>query len=171
VGRAKPASAWDGESSIAPRRRHKLQRNRRCSIRGFLRQPCAPTIRDTICGPRYRNVEGQRFPVPLPTTGTPINWANFLPIGTSPAFYYKNVLPYTEEYQLSSSATEHGHLIDGELCGAHKDIICCHLCKPTRVSCSLPECHDDSQVVGGANGNHCGPGGENGVYFPITEHD
>src|SRR5205809_1465260 len=46
------------------------------------------------------NIEGQRFPVALPTTGTPINWANFLPIGTSPAFYYKNVLPYTEEYQL-----------------------------------------------------------------------
>ena len=47
------------------------------------------------------NIEGQRFPVPLPTTSTLINWANFLPIGTSPAFYYKNVLPYTEEYQLS----------------------------------------------------------------------
>jgi hypothetical protein len=30
------------------------------------------------------NVEGQRFPVPLPTTDTVINWANYLPIGTSP---------------------------------------------------------------------------------------
>ena len=47
------------------------------------------------------NIEGQRFPVPLPTTNTVINWANFLPIGTSPAFWHKNVLPYTEEYQLS----------------------------------------------------------------------
>src|SRR5260370_16999450 len=47
------------------------------------------------------NIEGQRFPVPLPTTNTVINWANFLPIGTSPAFYYKNVLPYTKEHQLS----------------------------------------------------------------------
>src|SRR5262249_23887991 len=47
------------------------------------------------------NVEGQLFPVALPNSSTPINWANFLPIGTSPAFYYKNVVPYTEEYQLS----------------------------------------------------------------------
>ena len=54
------------------------------------------------------NVEGQRFPTPPPPPSsspsnpdTSINWANFLPIGTSPAFYYKNVLPYAEEYELS----------------------------------------------------------------------
>ena len=72
------------------------------------------------------NIEGQRFPVPLPTTDTPINWANFLPIGTSPAFWYKNVLPYTEEYQLSierQSAQGHCSL---RAMWERRDITCCH---------------------------------------------
>jgi Carboxypeptidase regulatory-like domain len=52
--------------------------------------------------------EGQRFPVPFPplNTGpahpdTSINWAQFLPISSSPGFYYKNRVPYSEDYMLS----------------------------------------------------------------------
>lgn len=51
---------------------------------------------------------GQRFPVaPPPFNSSPqnpdtsINWASFLPIGSSPAFYYRNVLPYAEDYELA----------------------------------------------------------------------
>lgn len=51
---------------------------------------------------------GQRFPVaPPPFNSSPqnpdtsINWASFLPIGSSPAFYYKNVLPYAEDYEVA----------------------------------------------------------------------
>jgi len=115
------------------------------------------------------NIEGQRFPVALPTTGTPINWANFLPIGTSPAFYYKNVLPYTEEYQLSierqlASTT----LLNVSYVGTQGH----HLLSSLEANPGNPalclSVHDDSQIVGGVNGNHCGPGGENGTYFPIA---
>ena len=67
----------------------------------FYGSPVPPQFVTPFVDRATGNIEGQRFPVALPTTGTPINWANFLPIGTSPAFYYKNVVPYTEEYQLS----------------------------------------------------------------------
>ncbi len=86
------------------------------------------------------NIEGQRFPVPLPTTSTVINWANFLPIGTSPAFYYKNVLPYTEEYQLSiQRQVGHGDFAERELrgyAGASSDVVDG---SQSRQSCSLLE--------------------------------
>jgi len=51
---------------------------------------------------------GQRFPVAPPpfnssaqNPDTSINWPSFLPIGSSPAFYYKNVLPYAEDYEMA----------------------------------------------------------------------
>lgn len=51
---------------------------------------------------------GQRFPVaPPPFNSSPQNpdtsivWSQYLPIGSSPAFYYKNVLPYAEDYELA----------------------------------------------------------------------
>ena len=39
------------------------------------------------------HIEGQRFPVPLPTTNTVINWPNFLPIDDS---------PFTNDYYMPS---------------------------------------------------------------------
>jgi Carboxypeptidase regulatory-like domain len=60
---------------------------------------------------------GQKFPVPPIPHGTSasnpdnnVNWAQFIPISSSPGFYYKNRLPYAENYELSlqrqfSSAT------------------------------------------------------------------
>ncbi len=51
--------------------------------------------------------EGQRFPVdipPPPSASHPnnsVNWAQFLPISSSPAFWYKNRVPYSEDYNLS----------------------------------------------------------------------
>ncbi len=54
------------------------------------------------------NPEGQRFPVPFPplNTGpshpdTSIDWSQFAPISSSPGFYYKNRVPYSEDYMLS----------------------------------------------------------------------
>ncbi len=51
---------------------------------------------------------GQRFPVPPPPfDSSPQNpdnniiWSQFLPIGSSPAFYYRNVLPYAEDYEFA----------------------------------------------------------------------
>jgi len=111
--------------------------------------------------------EGQRFPVALPTTNTVINWANFLPIGTSPAFWYKNVLPYTEEYQLSierqlGSAT----LFTASYVGTQGH----HLLSSLEANLGNPAlCQSVSQlnqvVAGTAT---CGPNGENGVYSPVA---
>lgn len=54
------------------------------------------------------NVEGQRFPVPPDTANASpshpnpnVNWPQFMPISSSPTYYYKNVIPYTESYMLS----------------------------------------------------------------------
>ena len=86
------------------------------------------------------NIEGQRFPVPLPTTDTPINWANFLPIGTSPAFYYKNVLPYTEEYQLSiERQVGPGTLLTASYVGTQGHHLLSSLAGQSWRSCPVPE--------------------------------
>lgn len=51
---------------------------------------------------------GQPFPSPIPTYGasrkspnTTVDWSKYNPITGDPAFYYKNVSPYTESYTLS----------------------------------------------------------------------
>ena len=120
------------------------------------------------------HVEGQRFPVaPPPGNSSPshpdnnINWANFLPIGTSPAFYNKNVLPFAEEYELSlqrqlGSATllslsyvgSQGHHLLSSLEANPGDPVLC-------LSVS-----NQSQVQEGSL--LCGPNKENGVFSPIA---
>jgi len=52
--------------------------------------------------------EGQRFPVPVPPLNvspsnpdTSLNWAQFVPLGSSPAFFHANRLPYAEHYDFS----------------------------------------------------------------------
>ncbi|HVN80892.1 MAG TPA: carboxypeptidase regulatory-like domain-containing protein [Terriglobia bacterium] len=54
------------------------------------------------------NVEGQRFPIPStianasPSNPDPnVNWAQFEPISSSPTYYHKNEIPYSENYMLS----------------------------------------------------------------------
>ena len=112
------------------------------------------------------NIEGQRFPVPLPTTGTPINWANFLPIGTSPAFWYKNVLPYTEEYQLSiQREVGSGTLLTASYVGTQGH----HLLSSLEANPSDPalclSVHESAQVVPGTQ--KCGAGSETGSFQPL----
>lgn len=112
------------------------------------------------------NIEGQRFPVPLPTTSTVINWANFLPIGTSPAFYYKNVLPYTEEYQLSiARQVGPATLLTASYVGTQGH----HLMSSLEANPGNPAlCLSVSQPNQTVDGVPCGPNKENGVYLPIT---
>jgi hypothetical protein len=111
------------------------------------------------------NIEGQRFPVALPTTDTPINWANFLPIGTSPAFYYKNVLPYTEEYQLSiQRQLASNTVLNLSYVGAQGH----HLLSSLEANPGNPAlCLSVSQPAQVTDNVLCGAGGENGVYHPI----
>jgi Carboxypeptidase regulatory-like domain len=52
--------------------------------------------------------EGQRFPAQFPPANvsasnpdTTLDWTQFTPISSSPGFYYKNRVPYSENYMLS----------------------------------------------------------------------
>ena len=54
------------------------------------------------------NGAGQKFPVQFPPLNVGphnpdnnVDWTKFTPIGSSPGFYYKNRLPYSENYELS----------------------------------------------------------------------
>jgi hypothetical protein len=119
------------------------------------------------------NVEGQRFPVAAPPANsspshpdTSIDWANFLPIGTSPAFWHKNVLPYTEQYQASverqlGSAT----VVTASYVGSQgHDLLSSLQANPGNPALCL-SVSQLSEVVPGTS--TCGPNGENGVYYPI----
>jgi hypothetical protein len=118
-------------------------------------------------------IEGQRFPVPPPPFNTSpsnpdnsVNWALFTPIGGSPGFWYKNVLPYAEQYQLtierqllpstlfqiSYVGSQGHHLLSSIQANPGNPALC--------VSVSQL-----SQVVPGTP--VCGPGGENGTYSPV----
>jgi hypothetical protein len=132
----------------------------------FYGSPVPPQFVTPFVDRATGNVEGQRFPVPLPTTGTAINWANFLPIGTSPAFYYKNVLPYTEEYQLSiQRQVGSGALLTASYVGTQGH----HLLSSLEANPGDPAlCLSVNQPSETTDGNPCGGGGENGVYHPIT---
>jgi hypothetical protein len=51
---------------------------------------------------------GQRFPFPFPlhsvsatNPDTSVNWANFVPLAADPFFYYRNRVPYTDNYMFS----------------------------------------------------------------------
>ncbi|WP_263355687.1 TonB-dependent receptor domain-containing protein [Acidicapsa ligni] len=120
------------------------------------------------------NVEGQRFPSPPPPANssrshpdTSINWANYLPIGTSPGFWYKNVLPYTEQYELSLQrqlsasmvftmsyvGAQGHHLLSSVEANPGNPALCLSVSQP-------------GQVIPGTS--TCGPNGENGVYSPVA---
>jgi len=111
-------------------------------------------------------VEGQRFPVPLPTANTPINWANFLPIGTSPAFWHRNVLPYTEEYQLSiqrqlGSAT----LLTASYVGTQGH----HLLSSLQANPGDPAlCASVDEVSEVVDGNRCNGSNLNDNFLPVS---
>ena len=132
----------------------------------FYGSPVAPQFVTPFVDRATGNIEGQRFPVPLPSTDTVINWPNYLPIGTSPAFWYRNVLPYTEEYQLSiqrqvGSAT----LLTASYVGTQGH----HLMSSLEANLGDPAlCLSVSQPSQVTDGITCGPGGENGVYHPIA---
>jgi hypothetical protein len=132
----------------------------------FYGSPVPPQFVTPFVDRATGNIQGQRFPVALPTTDTEINWANYLPIGTSPAFWYRNVLPYTEEYQLSiQRQMGTSTLLTASYVGAQGH----HLLSSLEANAGNPTiCMTVDELSEVTDGNVCGPGGENGVYHPIT---
>jgi Carboxypeptidase regulatory-like domain len=61
---------------------------------------------------------GQRFPFPFPSHNVSasnpdnsVNWANFTPIAADPFFYYRNRVPYINNYMLSIQRQITGHTL------------------------------------------------------------
>jgi hypothetical protein len=115
----------------------------------------------------------QPFPAPPPpfnvsakNPDNSVNWASEEPIGSSPGFYYKNVNPYAEDFELAFDrqfgratllkvayvGTEGHHLLSAEEANPGNPTLCLSVSQLTQVT----------------NGLTCGPNGENGVYSPIT---
>jgi hypothetical protein len=113
---------------------------------------------------------GQRFPAPPPPFNSSpqnpdnsINWSVFLPIGSSPAFYYRNVLPYAEQYEFAiDRQLTHGtlltlafvgsqghHLLSALEANPGNPALCLSLSQPSQVAPGSPT---------------CGPFGESNVY-------
>jgi hypothetical protein len=116
------------------------------------------------------NSEGQRFPLaagainatrsnPDPT----LNWAQYLPISSSPTYYYRNVTPYAEswmismERQLTHSAVLNVSYVGNN--GRHNMVI--DEANPANQALCL-SLSQPSEVAPGSN--VCGPNGETGTF-------
>jgi hypothetical protein len=115
-------------------------------------------------------VEGQKFPVqPPPYNASPqhpvttVDWANEVPISSSPGVYYKNTLPYAEDYELSIErqlnsntllslayvGTQGHHLLTTLEANPGNQALCLSLSQPSEVA---------------PNTQPCGPNLENNVF-------
>jgi hypothetical protein len=116
---------------------------------------------------------GQRFPVaPPPFNASPqnpdnnINWSQYIQIGSSPAFYYRNVLPYAEDYEfaidrqlgratlltLAYVGTQGHHLLSAQEANLGNPALCLSVSQPSQVAPGSPT---------------CGPFGESQVYTTV----
>lgn len=117
---------------------------------------------------------GQRFPVPVPPLNVgpnnpdnSIDWAQFLPLSSSPGFATTNRLPYTEDYNVSlerqfGSAT----LLSLSYVGtqAHR-LMATVEANPGNPALCLGLSQPNEVLPGTAT---CGPFGENGTYYPTS---
>jgi hypothetical protein len=123
---------------------------------------------------RFNGVNnGQRFPAPPPpfnvspqNPDTSVNWAQEEPIGSSPGFYYKNVNPYAEDYELAIDrqfgratlvkiayvGTLGHHLLSAEEANPGNPALCLSVSQTNQVA---------------PTSGTCGPNGENGVYTTV----
>lgn len=116
------------------------------------------------------NSEGQRFPIPSGIVNASpsnpdanVNWAQFEPISSSPTYYYRNVIPYTESYMLSLQrqfaaatvlsvsyvGTQGHHLMVIEEANPATPSVCLSVSQPSEVA---------------AGSNICGPYSETGTF-------
>jgi Carboxypeptidase regulatory-like domain len=113
---------------------------------------------------------GQRFPSPIPPLGASVtnpnnsvDWSQYSPITGVPSFYYRNVPPYTESYNLTIErqigansilsvgyvGTQAHHLLVLQSANPGNAALCLGLSQPGEVAPGSPT---------------CGPFGESGVY-------
>ncbi len=136
----------------------------------FYVNPVPPLYATPFVDRATGNSEGQRFPPPLPkwnaspsNPDNTINWAQFLPIGSSPAYFQGNRTPYSEEYEFSfqrqfGSST----LLTASYIGTQGHRLLSALESNPGIAALCLSVSQISQVAPG--GPTCGPFGENGVY-------
>jgi hypothetical protein len=116
------------------------------------------------------HIEGQKFPKsPPPYNASPqhpvtnIDWTQFTPISSSPGVFYKNVLPYAEDYELAIQRQFNPTTL---LSLAYVGTQAHHLLSSLEANPGNPAlCLSLSQASQLAPGSQpCGPNGENGVY-------
>jgi hypothetical protein len=136
----------------------------------FYTSPVPPQFATPFVDRSTGNSQGQRFPVVFPPNNASprhpdnsVNWAQFLPISGSPAFFYKNRVPYSGQYFLSLQrqfshygvlsasyvgSQSHALLSDKES-NPGNQALCLSLSEPSGVAPGSPT---------------CGPSGEDGTY-------
>jgi hypothetical protein len=136
----------------------------------FYVSPVPPLFATPFVDRETGDPEGQRFPVVFPpgnvSASNPDNsvtWAQYLPISSSPGFWYKNRVPYTESYNLSiqrqlgkysvisvSYVGTQGHrLLSDVEANPGNPALCLSASQVSQVQLGSPT---------------CAPNGENGVY-------
>lgn len=137
---------------------------------GFYGSPAAPEFANPYITRSNGTVNIQPFPIaPPPYNISPqhpdssINWANFVSIGSSPAFYYKNATPYAEQYDLAIDrqlpdnmlltiayvGSQGHHLLSAIESNPGSPGLCLFLSNPANLQPAETP---------------CGPNGENNVY-------
>jgi hypothetical protein len=132
--------------------------------------PVPPEFATPFVDRATNNPEGQRFPVVLPPANVSANnpdntvdWSQFLPISSSPGFWYKNRVPYTESYNLSiQRALTDKSILSIAYVGTQGHRLLSDLeANPGSAALCLSVSQAGQVAPGSAT---CGPFGENGVY-------
>ena len=134
----------------------------------FWSSPAPPLFATPFIDRQTGNSEGQRFPVIFPppnvSASNPdnsVNWAQYLPISSSPGFYYRNRVPYAEDYNLSiqrsfgnntvlgvSYVGTQGHALLSDLESNVGDPgLCLSVSQPYQVASGSPTCGPNGQNV------------------------
>jgi hypothetical protein len=140
----------------------------------FWSSPTPPLFATPYIDRQTGFVEGQRFPVNFPPSNVSasnpdnsINWAQFSPISSSPGFWYKNRVPYAEDYSFSiqrqigntsvlsvSYVGTQGHALLSDLeSNPGNPALCLSVSQPSQVT---------------PTSGTCGPYGENGVFTRVN---
>jgi hypothetical protein len=114
--------------------------------------------------------QGQHFPIPASIVNaspsnpdSSVDWSLFEPIGSSPAYYTGNKIPYTENYMLSlQRAIGRDTVLSVSYVGSEgHDLLVIEEANPSTPSLCL-SVSQPSQVAPGSN--TCGPFSENGTF-------
>jgi Carboxypeptidase regulatory-like domain len=112
---------------------------------------------------------GQRFPVTFPTPPTAqnpnntVNWPQYLPIASSPGYWYKNRVPYAEQFNFSIQRQlgQHSVIMANYVGTVGRQLLTNVEANPGDAALCLSVSQISQVAPGSAT---CGPNGENGVY-------